>query len=234
MHRSVAVPLTTTVAVVAAAAPAQAINAPRPVVVAMVGVAAVNAVVSAVRGVYDITCSRGLIALIVDSTWALVMTAAAVVAHGVAAATAVMGRSPRFDATASRGSTMHIYRRGLVVRGGYAITLGNVVSGAGDMSVQSRHALVWDHERVHVAQARWWGPAYPVLYLSWMLWGTVRAGVCWVASGGRGGWLALVRGVDTAAYLRNPFERQAYRITAQRAAQRDGVTSSTAGRTSPD
>ena len=234
MHRSVAVPLTTTVAVVAAAASAQAINAPRPVVVAMVGVAAVNAVVSAVRGVYDITCSRGLVALIVDSTWALVMTAAAVVAHGVAAATAVMGRSPRFDATASRGSTMHIYRRGLVVRGGYAITLGNVVSGAGDMSVQSRHALVWDHERVHVAQARWWGPAYPVLYLSWMLWGTVRAGVCWVASGGRGGWLALVRGVDTAAYLRNPFERQAYRITAQRAAQRDGVTSSTAGRTSPD
>ena len=219
---------------VAAAASAQAINAPRPVVVAMVGVAAVNAVVSAVRGVYDITCSRGLVALIVDSTWALVMTAAAVVAHGVAAATAVMGRSPRFDATASRGSTMHIYRRGLVVRGGYAITLGNVVSGAGDMSVQSRHALVWDHERVHVAQARWWGPAYPVLYLSWMLWGTVRAGVCWVASGGRGGWLALVRGVDTAAYLRNPFERQAYRITAQRAAQRDGVTSSTAGRTSPD
>jgi len=48
VHRSVAVPLTTTVAVVAAAAPAQAINAPRPVVVAMVGVAAVNAVVSAV------------------------------------------------------------------------------------------------------------------------------------------------------------------------------------------
>ena len=234
MHRSVAVPLTTTVAVVAAAAPAQAINAPRPVVVAMVGVAAVNAVVSAVRGVYDITCSRGLIALIVDSTWALVMTAAAVVAHGVAAATAVMGRSPGFDATASHGSTMHIYRRGLVVRGGYAITLGNVVSGAGDMSVPSRHALVWDHERVHVAQARWWGPAYPVLYLSWMLWGTVRAGVCWVAAGGRGGWSALVRGVDTAAYLRNPFERQAYRIAAQRAAQRDGLTSSPAGRTSPD
>ncbi|MDA2959925.1 MAG: hypothetical protein O3A28_01000 [Actinomycetota bacterium] len=234
MHSSVAVPLTTTVAVVAAAATAHAINAPRPVIVAMVGVAAVNAVVSAVRGVYDITCSRGLIALIVDSTWAVVMTAAAVVAHGVAAAMAMMGRSPGFDATASRGSTMHIYRRGLVVRGGYAITLGNVVSGAGDMSAQSRHALVWDHERVHVAQARWWGPAYPVLYLAWMLWGTVRAGVCWAASGGRGGWSALVRSVDTAAYLRNPFERQAYRIAAQRAAQRDGVTSSPAGQTSPD
>lgn len=234
MHRIVAVPLTTAVAVVAAVALVQAINAPRPVGVVMVSVAAVNAVISAVRGVYDITCSRGLVALIVDSTWALVMTAAAMAAHGVAAVAAVMGRSPGYDATASRGSTMHIYRRGLVVRGGYAVTLGNVVSGAGDMSVQSRHALVWDHERVHVAQARWWGPTYPVLYLAWMLWGTVRAGLCWAATGGRGGWSALVRSVDTAAYLRNPFERQAYRIAARRGAQRDGVTSSSTGRTSPD
>ena len=233
MHRIINAVATTAIAAGAAWAVIGALGAPTAVVVAAVVVAVVNGVVSGWRGVYDLSCTRGLMAVLADSTWALVTTAAGLVAQCVAGCAALVGRPPGYVTELSRGAGMHVYRGGLVIRSGYAITIGPVVSGAGDMSRMSRRDLVCDHESVHVAQARWWGPLFPVLYLGWMLWGAVRAAVCWVLSGGRGGVAQLGRMVDTAAYLRNPFERQAYRVAAERARARAGVTSSPAGRTSP-
>ena len=54
------------------------------------------------------------------------------------------------DESLSRRSNRMVFRRGFVPRRGFAITIGNVVSGAGDTSLPRRRRLVTDHEDVHV------------------------------------------------------------------------------------
>lgn len=73
-------------------------------------------------------------------------------------------------------------------RGVAAMTLGHCILG------QSRQALrvARDHEHVHVKQYQRWGPFFLPMYLAWSA-------------------LRWLQGRD--AYLDNPFEVEAYRVS---------------------
>ena len=80
---------------------------------AVIGV--VNGAISGARGVYGWRDGRGALAFVLDSTWAVPMTAAALVGHGVAFAQRGRGG---FLAALSVRANRHVYTRGLRVRRG--------------------------------------------------------------------------------------------------------------------
>ena len=67
--------------------------------------------------------------------------------------------------------------------------------------------VVEQHEHVHVWQARWFGPLYPLLYGVWTVLGALVGVVAWAV---RGRDERLWKVVDTTAYYCNPFEWWAY------------------------
>ncbi len=166
-------------------------------------VGAANGAIAGWRQIYDWSCSNGLLAFTFDSTWSIPMTAAGLASQALGT---VRGR-PGYDESLSRRANRQVFRRGFVPRPGFVITVGNVVSGAGDTSVPRRRRLVTDHEDVHVWQARWFGPLYPILYGSWMVAAGAVGVVVW-ATGRRSD--AFTQVVESCAYYLNPFEWWAY------------------------
>ena len=169
-------------------------------------VGGLNGVISGWRGIYDWRCSDGLIAFTLDSTWGLAMTGAGLVAQ---AASLVRPSSSGYVAELSERHNRHVYRRGFRVRKGFAVTLGNVICQAGDIERPRRARLITDHEDVHVWQARWFGPVYPVLYVGWIVFGGAVGALRWVVDRRRKG-DRLFATVESAAYYLNPFEWWAY------------------------
>ncbi|HWL45039.1 MAG TPA: hypothetical protein VNQ73_18995 [Ilumatobacter sp.] len=153
------------------------------------------------RGIYQWRAPKGVAAFVLDSTWALPTTAAGLFAHAAAAVRGDAQYSPEL----SRRRNRHVYGRGFQPRKGFAITLGNVVSGAGDVANPRRARLVTDHEDVHVWQARWLGPAYPLAYGGFAAGGAVVGAVA--AALGKGRFAKLV---ETYGYYLNPLEYWAY------------------------
>jgi hypothetical protein len=179
------------------------VGAPLGLAVPLGAIGAANGAITGWRRVYDWGCSTGPIAFVLDSTWALPMTAAALASQALGAVRGASG----YDPSLSRRANRMVFRRGFVPRSGFAITIGNVISGAGDTSLPRRRKLVTDHEDVHVWQARWFGPLYPLLYGGWMVAGGAAGVVVW-ATRRRGESLARV--VESCAYYLNPFEWWAY------------------------
>lgn len=166
-------------------------------------IAAANGVVCGWRRVYDWSCSTGVVAFTLDSTWALPMTAAGIISQVLGA---IRGQ-PGYVPALSRRANRQVFRRGFVPRRGFAITIGNVISGAGDTSHPRRRRLITNHEDVHVWQARWFGPLYPLLYGAWMVVGGAVGMVVWVV---RRRSEKFTRVVESCAYYLNPFEWWAY------------------------
>lgn len=166
-------------------------------------VAGLNGAISGRRGIYDWKSRKGLTAFTLDSTWALATTTAAVGSHAIGA---VRGQ-PGYSAELSERHNRHVYERGFQPRKGFAVTLGNVISGAGDLSKLRRAKLVTDHEDVHAWQARWFGPLYPVLYVGWMAGGVAMGTVVWATKKRDE---SFVKVVESCAYYLNPFEWWAY------------------------
>jgi hypothetical protein len=164
-------------------------------------VAGANGAVAGLRGIYDWGSPKGPLAFALDSTWALPTTAAGLFAHAAAA----LRGDARYAEALSRRRNRHVYGRGFQPRRGFAITLGNVVSGAGDVSKPRRVKLVTDHEDVHVWQARWLGPLYPLAYAGFTAGGAAVGAAASLL--GRGRFATLV---ETCAYYLNPLEYWAY------------------------
>jgi hypothetical protein len=179
------------------------VGAPFGLSVPLGAVAAANGAICGWRGIYDWTCSTGLVAFTLDSTWALPMTAAGLASQAIGV---VRGR-PGYDESLSRRANRQVFQRGFVPRSGFAITVGSVISGAGDTSQRRRRRLVTDHEDVHVWQARWFGPFFPVLYGAWMLAGGAVGMVVWAV---RRRSERFTKVVESCAYYLNPFEWWAY------------------------
>ena len=163
-----------------------------------------NGAVTGWRQVYEWRHRRGVAAFVLDSTWSLPNTAAGLVVLAVGA----FG-SPGYEPSLSRRQNRQVHRGGFVVRRGFAMTWGHVVNGAagrdGVLSAR-RVRLVTDHEDVHVWQARWLGPLYPVGYVAWALVGGSAAIVRWLAHRD----VPLRKALDAWAYYANPFEWWAY------------------------
>jgi len=170
-------------------------------------VGAVSGVVAGRRRVYDWRSRRGMVAFLADHTWAMATTTS-----GVIAMTMNTMLDAGYEPELSERQNRMVYRRGFVLRRGFAVTFGNVVNGAADQNgelTERRRKLVTVHEDAHVWQARVFGPIYVVVYAAWFAGGAVVGAVKWLASDRS---LPLSRTVDTYAYYRNPFERHAYRL----------------------
>jgi hypothetical protein len=139
-----------------------------------------------------------VVAFVLDSTWNLIGTAAALVVHAINARV----RDSRYNDAFSRGASYHVYDGGITPRRGFTFTFGNVMTNA-----RGRRDLVERHEALHVWQQRALGPAYPLLYGVWMAGGAVVGALVWLRHRDE----PLFSLVETAAYYDNPFEYWAYR-----------------------
>ena len=172
--------------------------------VAMALVAGANGAFSGWRHAYAWRSARGLVAFVLDSTWATIPVAAGLVAHVVALASDDRGG---FECSLSYRQNRHVYRGGAHLQTGFALTVGNVISSAGDLSRARRRKLITDHEAVHIWQARWFGPLYVVLYLGWTGLGALVGVLLWLRRGRRE---PLGQMVESCSYYLNPFEWWAY------------------------
>jgi hypothetical protein len=163
------------------------------------------------RRIYEWRHRGGVVAFVLDHTWALPTTIGGTVAMIASRGRQrLTGSDPGFDEPLSRRRNRFVFRRGFVLRRGFALTVGTVVTGAADANgevTERRRRLVDDHEDVHVWQARLLGPFYPMLYAAWFGSGAVFALVR-RARGRTSG--SLDDDLDIFAYYRNPFEWHAY------------------------
>jgi hypothetical protein len=171
--------------------------------VAMTAVAFVNGALGGWRGVYGWRRPSGWLAFVLDSTWATLPVAAGLLAHVVA----LLTRRPGYEPSLSHRQHRHVYRRGAALKPGFALTVGNVISGAGDVDVPRRRRLITDHEAVHVWQARWFGPLYLPLYGVWAAGAVVCGVLLWLGPRREH---RLGRVIESCAYYLNPFEWWAY------------------------
>lgn len=179
------------------------VGAPIGLALPFSAVGAANGTIAGWRRVYDWGCTKGLVAFTLDSTWAIPMTAAGLASLGLG----LVRGEPGYDASMSRRANRQVFQRGFVPRRGFAITVGHVISGAGDTTNPRRRRLVADHEDVHVWQARWFGPFYPLLYGGWMLVGGATGMIVWAV---RRRSDSFTKVVESCAYYLNPFEWWAY------------------------
>jgi hypothetical protein len=176
-----------------------------PVAGAVVG--GLNGAISGWLAVYEWQRARGVVAFVLDNSWALATTGAGLVIHGLNQVTRDAGYAPELSVRANR----HVYRRGFRLRRGFAMTWGTVMNGAGDIDGDTpralrRRRLVTDHEDVHVWQARVFGPLYPVAYLGWIAVGGLAGAGRWAVKRDHG----LGASMEAWGYYANPFEWWAY------------------------
>ena len=100
------------------------VGAPIGLPIPFAAVAAGNGAISGWRGIYEWNRPRGVVAFVLDSSWALITTAAGLVSHVLGE---MRGR-PGYSAELSRRQNRHVYERGFQPRKGFATTLGNVVT----------------------------------------------------------------------------------------------------------
>jgi len=179
--------------------------------VAGAAVGSLNGLISGGTGMYEWRGVRGWLCFLADSTWALLGTASGLALH----LANTFDPDPSYVVGMSRRSNRHVYEAGFSMRPGFALALGNVVSGAGGtagLRGESRRAvrrrkLVDVHEGAHLFQNRLLGPIYPLVYLAWMSIGALVGLVVSLVGERRHVWKV----VETLAYYDNPFEYWAYR-----------------------
>ena len=169
----------------------------------MATIAGLNGVISGWRQIYAWRSFSGWLAFVLDSTWATLSIGVGLLTHVAGRLRGALGYVPEL----SRRQNRHVYRHGFCLQPGFALTVGNVISGAGDVDVARRCKLITDHEGVHVWQARWFGPLYLPLYGLWALGGTLGGVTVWLRGGRK---VQLGKAIESCSYYLNPFEWWAY------------------------
>jgi hypothetical protein len=140
---------------------------------------------------------EGLPAFLLDVTWGLAGSGAAVLMHLMN-----LGLGPHARGETERRQGAHRYPRGFSPGRGFAFTQGSVMSNTGDAGPGSD---LFAHEQVHIWQGRLAGPLFWLTYLGWQAVAAPLAAT-----------VALIRRrrvgpfVQWWAYFNNPWERMAY------------------------
>ena len=114
---------------------------------------------------YNWSSFRGWLSFIVDNTWSLLNSFAASI---WTATNFIFGN--KIDYRRSFHSTALVFKRGLIP--GYDTTIGNVIAGS--------HDDTFEHEMIHVFQARLFGPLYlPTVALNYILFAVVPVWLLW-------------------------------------------------------
>ncbi|MFM8946995.1 MAG: hypothetical protein ACKOJC_09865, partial [Actinomycetota bacterium] len=93
----------------------------------------INGAVAGFRGIYDWKSVRGRVAFVLDSTWSMVSTGAGLVLMSASKAREVTtGRKMGYEPSLSSRRNRFVHRGGVVLRRGFAVTIGNVINGAAD------------------------------------------------------------------------------------------------------
>ena len=144
-------------------------------------------------------------AFVLDSTWAVPMTAAALVTHAVAAVQRGRGG---YLAELSRRANRHVYARGFGSAAGFLVTIGNTVHGAGGGGAESPRGGGWSPTTRTSTCGRRAGSARCTPSCTAAGWSSAApsAPCCGRRAPGR----AVGRVVETCAYYLNPFEWWAY------------------------
>ena len=169
----------------------------------MAVIAGLNGLISGWRQIYAWRSIVGWVAFLLDSSWATLSVGVGLLSHAAGRLKGSLG----YEAKLSRRQNSHVYRHGFSLKPGYALTVGNVISGAGDVDVARRCKLITDHEAVHVWQARWFGPLYLPLYGLWALVGVFGGVVVWLRGGRKE---KIGKAIESCAYYLNPYEWWAY------------------------
>ena len=184
-----------------------------PASLAVVGAVAagLNGLISGVAGAYGWRGFRGWLCFVLDSTWGLIGVTMGVLLHAANA----LHPTPDYVVGMSRRANRHVYEGGFSARPGFALALGNVVSGGGGRSglrgdtprAARRRRLVEVHEGAHLFQNRLFGPVCLPAYAGWMVLAGGAGLVVWLVKERKHLWPIL----ETFSYYNNPFEYWAYR-----------------------
>lgn len=155
------------------------------------GVGAFAGAMDGIWKVHDWT-GEGVLSALLDYTWGLAGTTISVLLHLVNLFWDGHVDEPRTGA--------HRYSGGFRFKGGYAVTLGPVMSNTGSGPGSS----LYEHEMLHVWQNRAFGPFFSLSYVGWM----VVMFVPGLVAGARAS--AVGRGIEDYCYVSNPWEVWAY------------------------
>lgn len=161
-----------------------------------------NGLVGGIHGIYDWGSVDGWFAFISDSTWGLLGTSLGNVVHILN----LFGNSNYRD-DLSRRQNRHVYEGGVYVKEGFAFTMGNVISNAGQNGQGINADFIANHEELHVWQSRFFGPIFQATYVVWAVGGFIVGSVVWLFNTDE----SYGSIIETAAYYDNPFEYWAYK-----------------------
>ena len=152
----------------------------------------------------------GVFAFVLDVTWGLNGMLLSTLLHIINFAWADHSDDVTTAATlGDRRRNNHRYRRGVALKPGFALTLGNVMSncyGGGNPSPG-----LWTHENTHVWQNRVFGPFFTLSYLGWFITASLLFGL-WAGLARYGFPRGLMEGPTEVGYLSNPWEVWAYKV----------------------
>lgn len=170
-----------------------------------------NGLFAGARGIYAWRTPGGVLAFVLDSSWALVSTFLGVLLNVYNTLHPGSEFAPEYSVRRNR----HVFGRGFRLKRSFATTQGNVVTNARlgrDAPISERHDLIERHEGLHVWQQRWFGPIFPLTYVVVGVLGGVVGFVFGIASRERRRrGVKIGKLIETAAYYDNPFEIWAYR-----------------------
>jgi RHS repeat-associated protein len=162
-----------------------------------------NAVMAGVHGIYDWGSWEGWVAFLTDYSWGIIGTALGGMVHIINA----FWKDSNYQHDLSHRQNRHVYEGGMYLKNGFAFTMGNVISNAGQNGAGIDLDFIADHETLHIWQSRAFGPIFQGVYVVWGVVGFIVASVYWLFNRDES-WTELV---EEAAYYDNPFEYWAYK-----------------------
>jgi RHS repeat-associated protein len=161
-----------------------------------------NGFMGGIHGIYDWSSADGWFAFISDSTWGIVGTSMGNVVQVIN-----LFGSTGYRDDLSRRQNRTVYEGGAYVKEGFAFTMGNVISNAGQNGRGINASFIANHEELHVWQNRFFGPLFQGTYVVWAVGGFIAGSIYWFFNTNEN----YGSVIETTVYYDNPFEYWAYK-----------------------